>query len=263
MRIDLRGRKAHGDVMKTLLVPLLLALTGCSAATRATRSDGLEIVTITFDSTNAHLVVQNGNAVLVDSGYETNAAKLEAEVRRAGVDPATQLKAVIVTHGHADHAGGARHFQQQLHVPVFVGQGDETMFATGKNEPLCPVGFIAKTRHQQDEGATYTGATADTLVEDVVDLRASTGVDAKVLRLAGHTRGSLIVTAGDVALVGDLFRGSIVGSGAETHFFMCDVDDNRRTVARVLTELAPNAKVYFVGHFGPVSAEAVRAHFVP
>jgi len=69
------------------------------------------------------------------------------------------------------------------------------------------------------------------------------------------------VTVGDVVLVGDLLRGGIIGSGAETHFFMCDLEGNRRDVKRVFTQLAPEAQVVFVGHFGPVTPDAVRAHF--
>ena len=83
----------------------------------------------------------------------------------------------------------------------------------------------------------------------------------KVIHLAGHTSGSLIIVVGDVVLVGDLLRGSIVGSGAETHFYQCDLELNRKNVQRVLAELAPGAQLFFVGHFGPVSREAVQAQF--
>lgn len=255
--ICIRANLSTSPMNKTLM--LLMLLSGCSVATKYTRPNGLEVVTITLDSSNAHLVKENGNAILVDAGYEANASKLEDEVRRAGIDPSTQLKGIVVTHGHADHAGGARYFQQKFKVPVFVGLNDETMFSTGKNEPLCPVGFIANTRHQQDESATYTGSTADVLVEDVLDLKATTGIDAKVRRLPGHTRGSVIVTAGDVVLVGDLFRGSVIGTGAETHFFMCDVEGNRRDVMKLLSEVT--ADTFFVGHFGPVTRASVQQHF--
>jgi len=66
---------------------------------------------------------------------------------------------------------------------------------------------------------------------------------------------------GEVALVGDLFRGSLVGSGAETHLYQCDVDANRRDVARTLKEVAPRAELFFVGHFGPLERASVADHF--
>lgn len=247
--------------MRLLFAMMCLAVTGCSAVSRVSRPGGLEIVTIAFESTNAHLVVQDGKALLFDSGYETNAPKLEAAIREAGIDPATQLKAIVVSHGHADHAGGARHFQAKFKVPVLVGSGDEGMFASGKNEPLCPVGVIASLRLKQDQEATYTGGTPEVIVKDPLSLRELTGLDATVTVLPGHTSGSIILTVGDVVLVGDLLRGDIVGYGAETHFFMCDLEENKRNIDRVLTQFAPNAKVIFVGHFGPVSPQDVRQHF--
>lgn len=247
--------------MRSIACLGFVLLTGCTASTRVSRPGGLEVVTLAFDSTNAHLVVQDGKALLFDSGYETNAPKLEAAIREAGIDPATQLKAIVVSHGHADHAGGARHFQTKFKVPVIVGSGDEGMFASGKNEPLCPVGVIANLRLKQDQEATYTGGTPETVVKDPLSLRELTGLDATVTLLPGHTRGSLILTVGDVALVGDLLRGDVVGYGAETHFFMCDLEENKRNVERVMSSLAPNAKVIFVGHFGPVSPQDVRQHF--
>ena len=63
------------------------------------------------------------------------------------------------------------------------------------------------------------------------------------------------------ALVGDLFRGAIAGSSAELHFYMCDLAGNRRDVRAVLERIAPSATVFFPGHFGPVSREAVAEKF--
>jgi hydroxyacylglutathione hydrolase len=239
-------------------LPLLL-LVGCAAQTKFTRA-GLEVHTFNHDSTNVHLVVKDGAAFLFDTGYEKNAALLEADVRAAGVDPA-KLKAIIVSHAHADHAGAGLSFHQRFGVPVIVGEGDQGMYSTGKNEPLCPTGLIGNLRHKDDETATYSPSAPDTIVADTLDLKELTGIDAKVIHLAGHTSGSVIVTVGDVALVGDLFRGSIVGSGAETHFYQCDLELNRANVNRVLKDLAPAAQLFFVGHFGPVTREAVSEHF--
>ena len=249
-----RGRQE--PVLRCLVLSLLV---GCAAPSRFART-GFVVHTFSHDATNAHLVVKDGAAFLFDSGYEKNALALEADIRAAGVDP-RQLKAIIISHGHADHSGAGLYFHQQFGVPVIIGEGDQGMYTSGKNEPLCPTGLIGNLRHRGDESATYSPSAPDTIVNDTLDLETLTGIPGRVIRLPGHTGGSLIITLGDVALVGDLLRGSIVGSGAETHFYQCDLELNKRNVARVLEELAPSAQLFFVGHFGPVSRDAVSEHF--
>ena len=231
----------------------------CAGPSRFARA-GFEVHTFTHESTNAQLVVGDSGAVLFDTGSLRNVDQLEADLKAVGVDGG-KLKAIILSHGHADHAGAAATLHERWKVPVIVGEGDHGMYTRGKNEPLCPTGFIGNLRKSGDESATYSGSTPDTLVADTLDLKPLTGLDATVTRVPGHTKGSLIITIEDVALVGDLFRGGIVGSGAETHFYQCDVEQNRRDVRRVLKDLAPKATLFFVGHFGPVAREAVEAHF--
>lgn len=234
-------------------------LVGCAGPSRVART-GFEVHTFAIESTNVHVVVKDGAALMFDTGYRHNADELVAALTTAGIAP-EQLKAIVVSHAHADHAGAASTLHERFKVPVVLGAGDEGMYASGRNEPLCPTGLIGSLRKSGDESQTYPGSKADTMVESSLDLAASTGIDAVVTRLPGHTAGSLIVTIGDVALVGDLLRGSIVGSGAETHFYQCDLELNRRNVLRVLDELAPKAALFFVGHFGPLTREAVEAHF--
>lgn len=44
---------------------------------------------------------------------------------------------------------------------------------------------------------------------------------------------------------------------------MCDLEDNRRDVARLLGELAPSATTFFPGHFGPLERSSVEDAFDP
>lgn len=209
---------------------------------------------------NVHVVVRGRDAFLVDAGLESDARWIEAELRRLDLDPA-QIRAVVVTHGHADHAGGAGHFKRVHGTPVLVGAGDEHMLATGHNDSICPTDAIARRQRKRHEGATYTPLRPDVIAEAPLALEPLTGIRGSVVPLPGHTPGSLVIVLDDAALVGDLFRGTLLGHRAAVHFYMCDLDDNRRDLRALLEDLAPRAQVFFTGHFGPVSRRSVERRF--
>jgi metallo-beta-lactamase class B len=99
-------------------------------ASRPNRPDDPEIEpTRVFDNlyvvgrtgTAVWIVTTSAGIVLIDSGY---ADQLETVLlpgmRRLGLDPA-QVSYVLLGHGHADHFGGARYFQQRGARVVMAG----------------------------------------------------------------------------------------------------------------------------------------------
>ncbi len=237
---------------------LLPLVSGCATGHSVqTLDNGLVVHTFKRAYANAHVITDGSQMVMVDSGLEENGAALAEDLRRAGLEP-SKLSAIVVTHGHADHAGGASYFKRTFSTRIVAGTGDVSMLASGKNDAVCPTGALARSRAESDQRATYTPLQADVLVDSELMLDE---IPVRVVAVPGHTQGSLVVLVGDAVLVGDLFRGAIVGSSAEVHFYMCDLADNVSDIRQLLKATAPQTKTFFTGHFGPVNRAAVEAQF--
>ena len=50
---------------------------------------------------------------------------LDGKIREAGFDPAKDLKAILVTHGHGDHYGDANIFREKYGTKIYMSEVDE------------------------------------------------------------------------------------------------------------------------------------------
>lgn len=69
-------------------------------------------------NTNAYLVWQDADAVLVDPPDDT------AEVEKVMTENGLTLKALLCTHLHFDHVTGCAAWQKKTGLPVLAGQQD-------------------------------------------------------------------------------------------------------------------------------------------
>ena len=85
--------------------------------------DGLETVvgSIGGYEVKGYVLRDAGEAVMIDTGY--NPAAMLDLLARCNV----RLKAICLTHGHADHAEGIRDVLQQWPVPVYLGRDDRNL----------------------------------------------------------------------------------------------------------------------------------------
>ena len=154
----------------------------------------MNIVNVGYDSTNYYLLEIKGGKLLIDCGWPGTLPKLLAELKRKRI-PVSEIRYLLVTHFHPDHAGIAQDLKKLgIKLVLLESQVDFVLpfaeFFKGKNFP-----FLAIT---QD----------DNLVLNFADSRrflASLGINGEILPTPGHSNDSvaLILDEG-LAFTGDL-----------------------------------------------------------
>jgi glyoxylase-like metal-dependent hydrolase (beta-lactamase superfamily II) len=84
-----------------------------------------------------YLVETSAGLVLIDSGLEADAAEVIGQITALGLDVG-RLRAVLLTHAHADHSLGAEALRRQTGAKVYAGRGDcPPLRAGGPRDALC------------------------------------------------------------------------------------------------------------------------------
>jgi competence protein ComEC len=111
--------------MRRLLVPLVLLLS-CSLLSKAqTQARPFEAYVIDVEGGEATLFVSpSGESLLVDTGWPgfdgRDADRILAAAKDAGI---TQIDYLVITHYHADHAGGTATLAARLPIRHFIDHG--------------------------------------------------------------------------------------------------------------------------------------------
>ena len=211
---------------------------------------------------NAFLVIQPGGAMLVDTGLPPTVGRIAAALRRAGLGW-HDLRAVILTHGHVDHAGGAAEVARLSGAPVVV-QRAELPYLQGKPMRfrrtnlagliLEKTGLITRPVPPFQPGR---------IVDGVGDL-GEFGLQGRLLHTPGHTPGSqsLLLDDGNV-IAGDMAASGIfMGGIARLDRPMSPpFEEEPQAVSQSLRALvAAGGRQFFLGHGGPLPAEAILRH---
>ena len=160
-----------------------------------------EIKRIQGGTDNCYLVTDSSRAILVDTAGKPNLDLVTAECDKY------EMKLIVLTHVHFDHAENAAELSRRYGIPVAVHRKDEELFESFDKQPLKPSGLVGRvvlglslkvlenTHVERPEHLIY--------VRDGDDL-GSYGIDAKVVELPGHTLGSIGVDVeGKHLIVGD------------------------------------------------------------
>lgn len=154
----------------------------------------MNILTITYKSTNYYLIDCKGGKLMVDCGWPDTFPQFTAEFKRKGVTP-QEVKYVLVTHFHPDHAGL---------VQEFKNVGAKFILMESQVDFVAPFAEFFKVKK-----IPYTEITQqNNLVLKFSESRAflaGIGVSGEILSTPGHSDDSvtLILDEG-YAFTGDL-----------------------------------------------------------
>ncbi|WNV75201.1 MBL fold metallo-hydrolase [Geodermatophilus sp. DSM 44513] len=153
---------------------------------------------------NAYLWRSTMGATLIDTGPPGSGPAIRGALQHLGVPP-EELRQIVLTHFHDDHAGSAAEVAGWSGAQVIVGAGDAA-FVRGERSGPPPTFTPAEEQLHAVVAADLQPAPAcgvdrEVTDQDVLDL----GDDAIVLSVPGHTPGSIAlhVPAAGLLITGD------------------------------------------------------------
>ena len=180
-----------------------------------------EILRIDMKTVNAYLIKTGNRFVLVDTGgygfrdrpLSNKREILLPELEKNGCVPGT-LDLVFLTHGDIDHVANCRYLQETYGAKIAVHKNDEalthdlTVEKIFSNFKFRSIGFKIVSflmnplfvKITKKIIAEYEGFTPDILFDDEFD-PADYGLDAKLLPLPGHSKGSVGLLFSDGSLI--------------------------------------------------------------
>jgi glyoxylase-like metal-dependent hydrolase (beta-lactamase superfamily II) len=208
------------------------------SACYAAPSDAMKIscFTVGMFQVNTYLLTDpaTGQSAIVDTGESR-----ELVERLAALDPRPDVRCILLTHGHVDHAGALKWLQEVYDVPTYLGRLERPLF-----EALPQQGdWFGMPMLNRPCGRI------DHWVDDGFELTLGEG-RVRFFSTPGHTPGQGCWIADDDIVVGDtIFAGSI----GRTDFPMSSPRAMRETLQRLMT-LPLHLRVHS-GH-GPVTTLA-------
>ena len=199
---------------------------------------------------NCYLVKTPSGYILIDTGLPKRRDDLERALEASGCGPG-DLDLIIVTHGHLDHNGNTVYIRDKYGAKIAAHSGDSVMTESGdmfkgvKGFTVTLIKILLPLMGM----SRYDRFKPDITLEEGHDL-SQIGLDAKVIHIPGHSKGSI----GIMTTEGDLFCGDILGNTGKPEKTTL-VDDSAELNASVERLKTLEVKTVYPGHGNPFQME--------
>ena len=194
-----------------------------------------------------HAIVEDDGVTLVDSGHARSPRGIERALARMDI-PLDRVSRVVCTHGHPDHAGGARAFADRG-IEVLIHPDDAAQLDIGVRDAIRK-----PSRGRIFAAMTPPLASFRPIVDgDVVPVLGG----LEVVHTPGHTAGSVCLYArrDRLLFVGDTLQRRFGRVSFASTLYSDDAHMARASVQR-LAEL--DVKTIVFSHFPPLTERAAE-----
>lgn len=178
---------------------------------------------------NIGLVVENGQAVLIDTGLDRDAGR---RILRHLDTLEAQLTAILISHAHADHFGGAAFVRRRTGVPVYAPAFEAAVVANPLLEPAYLFGGAEPPKPLRHKFLLAKPCPVDGLIKPG-PLEVA-GIAFEAVPLPGHAHNQMGIAYQDVLYCADGFFATEV---LDKHIvpFMVDLDAWLETLEKLPT----------------------------
>lgn len=204
---------------------------------------------------NVYLIKTNDGLVLVDAAWPNKADAIFEGVRQTGHDP-EDIKHLMLTHGHIDHAGSSKEIIRRTGAKVYVHAADLSLTAKGEagyDGITVTPGIIPRLVFRLviiPGGTKYESFTVDKTIGDGEILPFAN--DIKVIHTPGHCAGhvSFLMPQDGILIAGDICS-NVMGLSYAT------INENRALARESILKVAdfPFEQAVF-GHGNPLKKRA-------
>lgn len=159
-----------------------------------------DIHRIVSGNVNCYIVADNGRVILIDTGRTKYREKILEKCKEFHVS------LIVLTHGHMDHCQNAAYLADALQIPIAMSEKDINLIPDNRKQPLSAKTLLGKmvlsvslSSFEKDSLETFEPAIYLKNGDNLSDY----GIEAEIVELPGHTKGSIGVKMEDSLFVGD------------------------------------------------------------
>jgi glyoxylase-like metal-dependent hydrolase (beta-lactamase superfamily II) len=211
---------------------------------------------ISLGMVNAFIIEDDG-LTLIDTGLQNSQEKIFTAIRNGGRNP-NDIKRIILTHAHSDHAGSAAAIKTKLNIPVFAHTADAQLIKQGLagRQPmhLTPGALNWLIYHLviRRAGNTIKPVRVEETLNDNDILPIAGGIQA--IHTPGHSAGhiALLLRSEGVLIAGDICANA-AGLGLSIVY-----EDQSLGINSILKAAALDFDTAVFGHGKPLRQSANR-----